>query len=148
MDIELYPITKVPENYYYEFFSEGPKGPIKKVVQYHRIEAADEMIFNLAFGDWNDRTRRIDDKIKSNNGDTEKILATVASTVVRFTDEHPGAIIYIEGSTPARTRLYQMGINKHWSIIYPTVRIEGLANGKWEEFRKDYNYECFLLKRR
>jgi len=106
MDFESYPITRVPENYFYEFFSQGPKGLIKKVVQYHRIEEWDEMIFNLAFGDWNEQTRRIDDKIKSNNSDREKVLATVAATVIQFTDDHPEAIIYIEGSTPARTRLY------------------------------------------
>jgi hypothetical protein len=117
------------------------------VVQYHRIEEAEGMVFNLAFGDWNEKTCRIDDKIKSNNSDREKILATVAATVIQFTDHHPEAIIYIEGSTPPRTRLYQMGISKFFTEINQNFEIEGLINGEWESFKRGSNYECFLLKR-
>ena len=79
--------------------------------------------------------------------DREKVLATVAATIIQFTDEHPNAIIFAEGSTLARTRLYQMGIAKFWEEIHQNFEIEGLINGAWEPFEKDRNYECFLLKR-
>jgi hypothetical protein len=147
MNLTLYPFIKIPENHFYEFYSEGPKGKIKKVVQYHRIEDSYGIVFNLAFGDWNEVTGRIDDKIKSNNNDREKVLATVAATVIQFTNDHPDAIIFIEGSTLGRTRLYQMGITKFWEEIQEKFEIEGLRDGEWEGFQQNRNYECFLLKR-
>lgn len=36
----------------YEFISEGPKGNIKKMVEY--TETGTENVFNLAFGDYDD----------------------------------------------------------------------------------------------
>ena len=33
MKEEKYSFNKLPEEFYYEFFSEGPKGTIKKVVR-------------------------------------------------------------------------------------------------------------------
>jgi hypothetical protein len=55
----------------------------------------------------------VDDSIRSNNGDRDKVLATVAFTALDFTDEFPEALIVMEGSTSARTRLYQMGIGNN-----------------------------------
>ena len=46
----------MPEEYYYEFFSEGPKGKIKKVVRYRLIEAYPNKVYNLGFGDKDETT--------------------------------------------------------------------------------------------
>ena len=46
----------------------------------------------------------------TNNGDSKKVLATVASTLFTFTDLYPNAHILAVGATYARTRLYRMGI--------------------------------------
>ncbi len=51
-----------------------------------------------------------------NNPDKEKILATVAATVVEFTNHFPYVMVYAKGSNAARTRLYQNGIFASWSI--------------------------------
>jgi hypothetical protein len=142
-----YPFTKRSENYYYEFYSEGPKGKIKKVVQFYRIEEFAGVIFNLAFGDWNDKTNRIDDINTSDNKDREKILATVAATVLQFTSEHPDAIIFAEGTTQSRNRLYQIRIAKILDQIDQEFEIEGLIDGKWERFQRGRNYDSFLFKR-
>ena len=48
----------------------------------------------------------------SNNGDAEKILATVVAAVYAFYDQYPTVWILLTGSTASRTRLYQMAINK------------------------------------
>jgi hypothetical protein len=63
-------------------------------------------LYNLAFGDKDHSTGEIDDKVISNNGDSEKVLATVVATVYAFTDKYPETWIYATGSTKARTRLY------------------------------------------
>ena len=93
-----------------------------------------------------EETGRINDTIASNNDDRDKVLATVAGAVVDFMEDHPGAILYAEGSTPARTRLYQMGISKFWDEISEDFKIDGFANGGWKPFTKGENYESFLLK--
>lgn len=93
--------------YLYHFYSEGPQGRIKKAVIYARIE---DNLFNLAFGDWNEESRRINDSNRSNNQDRDKVLATVAYTALDFTNRFPDVQVFAEGTTSARTRLYQMGI--------------------------------------
>ncbi|HWB92105.1 MAG TPA: hypothetical protein VG605_09640 [Puia sp.] len=113
MYIEQYTLVKNPSGNFYSFESIGPKGRIKKMVQYHRIQGYPPHVFNLSFGDWDEAENRIDDEIVTDNHDRDKILATVAATVILFTSDFPYAVIYIEGSTPARTRLYQMGIAKY-----------------------------------
>jgi hypothetical protein len=60
--------------------------------------------------------------------------------------DHPEAILFAEGSTKSRTRLYQMGISKISDDFFEMFEIEGLIDGGWEPFQKGKNYESFLLK--
>ena len=129
----------------YQFFSDGPTGIVKKVVSYECIHGN---LFNLGFGDWNEELNDIDDSIRTNNGDRDQVLATVAGTAVDFTDKFPDALIYTEGSTPARTRLYQMGISNNLEEISQDFEIEGHINKTWELFRRGRNYDAFLAKRK
>jgi hypothetical protein len=94
-------------------------------------------VYNLAFGDKDHETGDIDDTIVSNNGDSEKVLATVAATVYAFTDKYPEAWIYATGSTKSRTRLYRMGITRFLSEAKDDFEILGERNAEWENFRKD-----------
>ncbi len=87
----------------FEFDSEGPKGKIRKIIQYTEINLKN--YFNLGFGDKNYKTNAIDYLVVTNNGDSQKILATVASTLFKFTDHHRGANVIAIGSSLARTRL-------------------------------------------
>lgn len=50
----------------------------------------------------------------SNNHDTKKVLSTVARAVLDFLEQNPQAIVMARGSTPSRTRLYQMGTAEFW----------------------------------
>jgi len=59
----------------YEFVSEGPKGRIKKIVQY--TDTGTENVYNLAFGDYDEKTKNIDDISITNNGDCTKVFATL-----------------------------------------------------------------------
>ena len=143
MNLEKYPVVADHDHITYEFLSDGPNGSIKKVVFYQKLE---ENIFNLAFGDWNEREQRINDKVRSNNNDRDKVLATVASTIIDFIKYHPNAVLLAQGSTSARTRLYQMGILEYLDEIGQLFDIIGFTNGTWEPFRKSINYEEFALK--
>jgi hypothetical protein len=144
MNLPKYPVV-ARDPFIYHFYSEGPQGRIKKAVIYAPIE---DDIFNLAFGDWNEEVRRIDDSNRSNNRDRDKVLATVAFTTLDFTNRFPNASIFAEGTTTARTRLYQMGIGNNLLEINKYFEIEGFANGEWERFRHGKNYEAFLIGRK
>ena len=148
MKIATYPFVKRPESYYYEFYSEGPNGSIKKVVEYFKLDEWEAEVYNLAFGDWDEENNRINDLSISNNADREKILATVAATVTDFMVNHSEAIIVAAGSTTSRTRLYQMGIAKVLHEIDQAFEIQGYTNNSWQPFQKGVNYSAFLLKTR
>ncbi len=49
--------------------------------------------YNLGFGDKDEKTGEISDLVITNNGDSQQVLATVASTVYAFTDKNPTAWI-------------------------------------------------------
>ncbi len=142
MKLPKYQVTASADYHTYFFFSEGPRGKIAKAVMYSPIS---ETLYNLGFGDYNEELQEIDDFSRSNNGDSDKILATVAFTVLDFTSVFPRARIYIEGSTPARTRLYQIGIAGNLLEINEIFQVYGLFNDNWELFRKDKPYNSFLI---
>lgn len=144
MKEESYSFTKGTEVYYYEFFSDGPNGKIKKVIQYHEL-STNKGVYNLGFGDMDISNSELDDLAISNNQDTKKILSTVAKTVVEFLTEHPTAIIMAQGSTPSRTRLYQMGISQFWGEIKEHFEVKGYINNDWYSFEKGKNFEAFFI---
>lgn len=134
----------------YEFHSDGPKGKLKKVVRYSiRYTSENKPFYNLGFGDWNEEGQKIDDFIISGNEDQERVLATVAATVVSFTDKYPGFSVYAEGSTASRTRLYQMGLNKHRAEIEAIFDLFGYYNESgWQSLQPGINYMAFLVFRK
>ena len=143
---QIYQIRAKRSAEIFEFISERPKGRIKKRIQYRKIYK-DDMLYNLSFGDINLEKNTIDDKVVSNNEDTKKVLATVAATLFVFMKKHPDAIIYVKGSNPARTRLYQIGISNNFEEINERFTIFGvLSDDDLEIFQKNKNYLAFYIK--
>ena len=131
---------------YYEFTSVGPKGSIKKLVEYSATSVKN--VYNLAFGDYNEANDGIDDKSITNNGDSQMVLATVASTLYAFTGRYPEAWVHVTGSTSVRTRLYRMGITNNLTEIAEDFFVFGLKDEKWEKFIVGEDYEAFLVTRK
>ncbi|MES2558241.1 MAG: hypothetical protein V4590_00765 [Bacteroidota bacterium] len=130
----------------FEFKSEGPNGCVSKIVEYS--ETATKNVYNLGFGDYNESTKEVDDFSITNNGDSLKVLATVASTVSAFLEHHPQALIFATGSTKSRTRLYRIGISNNFPAISKDFLILGLNKaGNWEHFVVGADYEAFLLSK-
>lgn len=142
MQLEAYSVIIDDEHRVYEFLSEGSRGSIKKVVQFQHLGSH---LYNLAFGDWNEPEQKVDDSVRSNNNDRDKVLATVASAVIDFMIYHPHAVLFAQGNIPAKTRLYQIGINSNWGEIKELFAVQGFANGEWQAFEQDKNYEAFAL---
>jgi hypothetical protein len=130
----------------YEFVSEGSRGQIHKLIKYS--ETSLKGFYNLAFGDKDLLTGDIDDNVVSNNGDSEKVLATVVSSVYAFTDLEKDAWVYATGSSMARTRLYRMGITKYLDEISKDFLVFGLRDGEWENFEKEIEYTAFVVRRK
>ena len=130
----------------FKFTSEGPKGSIAKLVVY--TETNKENVYNLAFGDYDEETETVDDKSITDNKDSRKVLATVASTLYVFTEKYADAWVYATGSNHARTRLYRMGITLNLEEILEDFEVFGLKENVWYEFEKGIDYEAFLVKRR
>ncbi|WP_316819321.1 DUF6934 family protein [Pedobacter nyackensis] len=147
MNNEQYPYLTNANKVSFEFVSQGPNGKIKKEVRYI-AENEESFIFNLAFGDLNDETNELDDFTVSNNGDRDKILATVAATVLEFTQYFPQAFIYAKGSTVARTRLYQMAITQNLKQILDVLYVYGLRKNTWSKFEIEVTYEAFMVLRK
>ncbi|HIP34090.1 MAG TPA: hypothetical protein EYG89_05140 [Bacteroidia bacterium] len=144
MNLERYELKAGIELEAFEFVSIGSKGKIIKLVQFQ--ETNYKGVYNLGFGDKNIETGEIDDKVISNNGDSEKVLATVVATLYAFLDKHPNALVYATGSTKSRTRLYQIGISKYLNEVEKDFEIEGEINYKWHTFEKGKNYDAFLVR--
>jgi hypothetical protein len=145
MDIPKYSYKTNESFLSYEFVSEGPKGKIKKAVHFIKINAA---VYNLGFGDVDEQTNRVNDLVATNNKDTRKVLATVASTVYDFFRHYPDVYVFIQGSTPARTRLYKIGIVNNWHEISASFDVYGFKDGEWETFQLQDVYEAFLVTRK
>lgn len=142
MKLPKYPLASSDKMMTFEFVSEGKKGLIHKIVKYQPTNL--KGLYNLAFGDKDPKTGGIDDKVISNNGDSEKVLATVVATVYAFTDKYPDIWVYATGSTKARTRLYRMGISKFLEEVMEDFEILGELNEDWEAFKTDVEYEGFF----
>ncbi|HEY0176823.1 MAG TPA: hypothetical protein VGC08_10620 [Pedobacter sp.] len=132
----------------YTFYSEGPKGKIKKTVNFLKMPYMGIMVYNLGFGDENPVTGKIKDKVVTNNQDRDTVLATVAATINEFCDHHGDHHILVVGSTPSRTRLYQMAVSHLWDQIRLEFILLGLKNDQWSYFERHINYDAFLVKKK
>jgi hypothetical protein len=134
---ERYEIKAEPNAMSFEFISVGPKGNIPKLVIY--TQTAVKNVYNLAFGDKDNETGSIDDFVISDNKDSQKVLATVASTVYAFINKYPDFWVFA-------TRLYQIGISKHLEEIAEDFIVLGRFEKEWFPFEKNISYDAFLIK--
>jgi hypothetical protein len=147
MNLDHYPYSPSQNFKNYYFYSEGSNGRIKKTVIYS-VLWDDPLVYNLAFGDEDSKTGTISDTAKSNNQDRHKVLATVASTVIDFINTYGNFPIYAQGSTPSRTRLYQLSIANLLDEINMEFTVMGFRNNHWELFQRNVNYEAFLVEKK
>jgi len=126
----------------WDFTSIGEKGPILKQVSFTSTGIGE--IYNLAFGDLG-VDGEIDDLTVSDNGDRNKVLATVVKIVTDYTAQFPDRRIAFKGSTGSRTRLYRMAIGLNLEELSVRFNIFGLAGEKWLPFAKNLNVSAFLI---
>ena len=74
MNLDGYEFLPGESLFIFEFFSEGPKGKVKKVIRFGLKNADGNSYFNLSFGDLNEQKKKIDDLVVTNNQDKQKVL--------------------------------------------------------------------------
>lgn len=131
----------------YEFISIGPKGEIKKSIQFVHTSYPDT--YNLSFGNLKE-DGEIDDLSVDDNKDRNKILATVVRATTLFLREYPDKQIIFTGSTPQRTRLYRMVISLNLDELSIDFEIFGLLKDMESfvilPFQRGLDYFGFLVK--
>ena len=108
MKYEVYTKIEVTDDFnIFDFISSGKHGNILKRVVFTKTE--EDNVDNLALGDVED-DNELNDYTVTDNGDRNKVLATVASIVDAYTKRFPDRWIIFRGSTAERTRLYRIAI--------------------------------------
>lgn len=125
----------------FDFLSIG-KNIIAKSVAYRKTDVPD--FYSLSLVDiYPDGT--FDDLSVPDNGDMQKILVTVFHTLAIFFKTHPDAIVFFEGSTPSRTRLYRIALSHELANINQLYNVWGITDKGYEPFKKNQPYIGFLL---
>jgi len=133
------------ENTRFQFQSVGRRGVFEKVVFFTPLTFD---TFNLSLVDYDTETGNYNDISVTDNGDMKEILVTVISTIHKFMESNPSKRIFFKGSTPARTRLYQIAISKIYSPEQSDLCISGLRDGQWFSFEPNINFESFLAEKK
>jgi hypothetical protein len=146
MKYEVYGDIKVTDDFdVFEFTSNGRKGTINKRATF--TETEDPNVYNLAFGDV-DEADEMNDYSVSDNGDRNKVIATVVYIVEIYTTRYPDRWILFKGSTTHRTRLYRMAISLHLEELSLKFDIYGYVNEKLVLFVKNLEVNRFLIQRK
>jgi hypothetical protein len=143
MELERYQIKTSKNQKVYEFISIGIKGIITKRITYSKMTTPN--LYNLALGDVDKITGKVNYDIVTNNGDRDKVLATVAASVYSFFLKYPNFSIHLTGNTDSRTRLYQMAISNNIDELSIDFHILGKLKGEILRFEKGINYEAFFI---
>jgi hypothetical protein len=146
MKIDKYALRSEESYTIFEFISMGSKGDVQKLVHFQKTN--EPGLYNLAFGDRNHETGELDDLIKTNNGDSEKVLATVVAALYAFFSKYPEAQVYATGSTLSRTRLYRRGITKYYEEMVIDFQLFGQIGNEFHIFEVGKDYSGFLVHRK
>ncbi len=130
----------------FSFKSIGKNGEIKKVVLFDLLAEPD--IYNLALADI-DTNGKLDFESRISNNDIRKIFATIWIIITYYFEFYPERKIFINGSSPERTRLFRVVININLEELEENYNIYGiLPNGVIINFIKNINFDGFIIEKK
>jgi hypothetical protein len=144
-------IENTPDYELFTFSSKGRHGEIIKIVRFEEVVWL-KNTFNLALGTISSDGEE-DFESLTNNGDRNKVLATVAIIISKFIETHPRTSIYIAGSDIRRTLLYQRAIAYAYEELIQIFNIFGDVSpssekSEFEVFDKLKIYNGFLIRKK
>ena len=143
MNEAFYEFQYNENRYIYTFESVSETKIVRKTVLLSLVNES-PAVYNLALVD-KAEDGSFSDLSVSNNQDMAKVLATVFQVISLFLDQKPDSTILIQGSTPARTRLYQMAIGKYLEELEQNFQILGLDGTEFEHFERGKRYTSFIV---
>ena len=147
MHYEIYTELNVTDDLsIFDFTSIGKRGNIHKRIVFMPTERPD--IYNLAFGHVGTDDHKTNDNSVSNNGDRNKILATVAFVVEAYTKRYPDRWVFFRGNTKEKTRLYRMAIGLNYNELSRKFDIYVHVGGDIVPFANDLEIVAFFVKRK
>lgn len=126
----------------FEFESVGIQ-KIRKIILYDKTDIPN--FYNLSLGDTlpNEKVSFVS---ISNNGDRDKVIGTVIQTLLYFFDIYPDSYVLFSGSTPERTRLYQIIIARELTYATATFSFWGMDEAvNIQAFIKNKSYIGFIV---
>ncbi len=152
MDIEGYKDIKFSlDHETYSFNSIGKNGQLVKIVKFSILEDIPDA-YNLSLGTI--RWHKVDFTEITDNGDRDRILSTIFTISLEFSNRYPNRKIFIRGRNEATTRLYRAAINHSYSQLTEAFVIWGVNyiidedDYAFEPFEKNQKYDAFLFERR
>ncbi len=146
MKYEVYHEIRVTDDYsIFDFVSVGRRGTIPKRIEFSPTDI--DGFYNLAFGDI-DEQGGIDDYSISNNGDRNKILATVAYAVEIYLAKYPDRWVFFRGSTLERTRLYRMAVGLNLEELSANFELYAQQASGVVPFEKNIEALGLLVKKK
>ena len=143
MDEPIYPLKNLSDSIVFQFESIGRNGTFLKEVTFTPISNASNY-YQLALFDVDKNDKR-SVLSESKNQDMNKIMASVIKCMVVFWESNPFSSIVFSGSTPIRTRLYRIIINKLYDGINDKFEIMGFSEiHGLEKFNVNHEYIFFV----
>lgn len=127
------------------WFTSTGKETIVKVILFRPTEEPD--IYEIVLGDLAS-DGLIDLETRSDNGDTEEVLSTVAEALLFFLSDHVEAKILIEASTDSRARLYQIAIKRELDDLGDYLVAYGFNGENPELLQSGKNFKKFVVSLR
>lgn len=141
MNYPPYPFESLPDGLTYAFESRSNERTIQKYVIFTPINSR---CYNLALVDLEEDGQLSDTSI-SNNDDLERVLSTVIQIILTFFNHNPDCKLSFAGSTPERTRLYRIVINKYIDNFSSYLSVEGISPEQHREtFKPNRPYVSFV----
>jgi hypothetical protein len=146
MELEKYEISLLQKDGYW-FVSSGKQGDVYKGVWFQSFPESEW--FNLAMGDINLQTGKVEFDELTGNGDARRVFATVGEIVRRSTASFPERKIFMSGNTPDKRRSYSFMTGWYLDEIQEEFDVWGAhTGGEFQSFEKDKVYDAILVKRK
>ena len=138
-------LVALPDLSVFQFISEGVQGRITK--QIHFIQVYRPGIYILQLGDI-DENGGFDRSLVSNNGDRNRVLATVILAIEVYTERYPDRSIRIWSYFAERSRLFRIAIGNNLQQLSASFTIQEIGEDGFLFFKKDINSADFELRRK
>lgn len=123
MNLNTYTLFPSEDLTVFHFVSTGSKGQIRKIIRY--MPTLNPKVYNLGLADvlyidGNEDVFTVDDHTASDNGDIDKLVGTVARSLLLFSQHYPDVFVVFGSINPVKMRLYRIIVQKYYDELSKT----------------------------